>query len=87
MSDENTAQEAAETTPQAEPTEPHAEPTEPQAEAAPGPEPAVGSAEWKYKKNLGINEEMKKVIHLTMSATQSEIAVLRRKLDRLTYGS
>ena len=82
MSDENTAPEPVETAPQGEPAQP-------QAEAAPGPEPEppVGSAEWKYKKNLGINEEMKKVINLTMSATQSEIAVLRRKLERLTYGS
>jgi hypothetical protein len=44
-------------------------------------------AQWKYKKTLGINEEMKKVIGLTISATQSEIHVLRRKLEKLTYGS
>ncbi len=57
-------------------------------EATPEPEaPAGPKAEWKYKKNLGINEEMKKVIHLTMAATNSEIAVLRRKLQKLTYGS
>lgn len=44
-------------------------------------------AEWKFKKNLGINDKMKNVINLTISATQSEILVLRRKLEKLTYGS
>jgi hypothetical protein len=44
-------------------------------------------AQWEFKKNMGINEEMKKVVNLTISATHSEIAVLRRKLSKLTYGS
>ncbi len=56
----------------------------PPAEEAKAEEP---KAEWKFKRNLGINEEMKKVIHLTIDAANAEIAVLRRKLERLTYGS
>ncbi len=42
---------------------------------------------WEYRKNFRINEEMKKVINLTIAASQAEIAVLRRKLQKLTYGS
>lgn len=49
--------------------------------------PAEPKIEWKYKRNLGITEEMKKVVKLTMDATNSEIASLRRKLNKLTYGS
>ena len=50
---------------------------------APGPE----APKWEYKKTFGINERMKNVIGLTIEATESELVVLRRKLDKLTYGS
>lgn len=56
----------------------------------PSPKPGMpprDKAEWSYKRTFGINEEMKKVIGLTISATQSEVTGLRRKLDKLTYGS
>ncbi len=59
-------------------------PQEPAPEAAPQGE--TPKAEWKFKRNLGINEEMKKVIGLTIDATNAEIASLRRKLEKLTYG-
>ena len=59
-------------------------PEEPKAEAKPDDEP---KAQWSFKRNLGVNEQMKKVINLTIEATNAEIAVLRRKLERLTYGS
>jgi hypothetical protein len=42
---------------------------------------------WEFKREFGINKEMRKVINLTIDATNAEIAVLRRKLQRLTYGS
>jgi hypothetical protein len=43
--------------------------------------------EWEFKKEFGINVEMKKVVHLTISATESELVLLRRKLAKLQYGS
>ncbi len=58
-----------------------------QAQAGQGGLPPRDKAEWSYKRTFGINEEMKKVIGLTISATQSEVTALRRKLDKLTYGS
>lgn len=48
-----------------------------------GPEPP----KWEYRKSFKINERMKEVIGLTIKVTESELAVLRRKLDKLTYGS
>ena len=42
---------------------------------------------WEYKKEFEINKQMKKIVKLTMSATEAELAMLRRKLDKLTYGS
>ena len=60
----------------------------PSEEAPPKPGmPPRGKAEWSYKRTFGINEEMKKVINLTISATQAEVTALRRKLEKLTYGS
>lgn len=43
--------------------------------------------EWQYKKEFEINKRMKEVVKLTISATQAELDGLRRKLDKLTYGS
>ena len=87
MTEENKAPEVAEVMPQAE--EPPT--TEaPAAEAAPEgetPKNEPPKAEWKFKRNLGINEEMKKVIGLTLEASNAEILSLRRKLEKLTYGA
>jgi hypothetical protein len=43
--------------------------------------------EWQHKTNFGVTEQMRKIIGLTIEASQSEIASLRRKLKKLTYGS
>lgn len=75
MSDENNASAAA----------PESAPPADASSAPPGEE--TPKAEWKFKRNLGINEQMKKVINLTIEATNSEIATLRRKLEKLTYGA
>lgn len=87
MTEENKAPEAAEAMPQA--AEPPAEaPAEaPAAEASGTPKDEPPKVEWKFKRNLGINEEMKKVIGLTIEASNAEIASLRRKLEKLTYGA
>lgn len=42
--------------------------------------------QWEYKEEFGIVGEMKKVINLTIQATEMELEALRRKLERLTYG-
>jgi hypothetical protein len=42
---------------------------------------------WEYKKEFGIIQEMRKVVLLTKQATELELDGLRRKLERLTYGS
>jgi len=43
--------------------------------------------EWKYKKEFGIVTEMRKAVTAARSASEAEIASLRRKLEKLTYGS
>jgi hypothetical protein len=42
---------------------------------------------WQYRKTLKINQRMAHVVNLTIEATKAEIKVLRRKVDKLTYGS
>ena len=44
-------------------------------------------ANWEYRQEFGIVTKMREAINLTKTATESELAVLRRKLERLTYGS
>lgn len=44
-------------------------------------------AAWEYKKEFKINKKMKEVVEATIKATKSELAVLRRKLDKMQYGS
>jgi len=43
--------------------------------------------QWEYKKEFEINKRMKDIVKLSISATEAELAMLRRKLDKLTYGS
>jgi hypothetical protein len=43
--------------------------------------------EWERRENLAINERMKEVLLLTKQVAEKEIESLRRKLDKLTYGS
>lgn len=44
-------------------------------------------AAWEYKEEFEVNRRMKEVIGLTIEATQAELKVLRRKLNKMTYGS
>jgi len=51
-------------------------------------EPEVPSqANWEYREEFGIVTKMREAIKLTKVATESELALLRRKLERLHYGS
>ncbi len=54
--------------------------------AAPEEEPKKGPA-WEYKKDFAINNTMREVIGLTVSAAEAEINVLKRKLAKLQYGA
>ena len=42
---------------------------------------------WEYKEKFKIHEDMKQVLSLSISAAQMELKHLRRKLEKLTYGS
>jgi hypothetical protein len=42
--------------------------------------------EWE-KRKFAINESMKQVCELAIAATQAEITSLKRKLEKLQYGS
>ena len=42
---------------------------------------------WEQRSELKITGKMREVVKMTISATNSEIAALRRKIERLTYGS
>lgn len=44
-------------------------------------------ANWEYRKEFGIVTKMREAILTTKTATESELVLLRRKLERLTYGS
>jgi len=39
------------------------------------------------KRNFALNEHMKQVCELGIAATKAEIASLKRKLEKLQYGS
>lgn len=61
------------------------------------PEPTAGEQEaekageprfnWEYREEFRINTKMREVIKLTKAVTESEIDRLRRKVEKLTYGS
>ena len=57
-------------------------PEEPTPETA-QPEPP----KWEYRNEFKITGRMRDVVGLTIKATEAELAVLRRKLNKLTYGS
>ena len=48
---------------------------------------ATPQANWEYRQEFGIVTKMREAIKITKGATESELALLRRKLERLTYGS
>jgi hypothetical protein len=43
--------------------------------------------EWKYKEEFGIVTKLKEAVKATAVASEHELSNLRRKLERLTYGS
>lgn len=59
----------------------------PPPEVSDAPEPEKPQINWEQRDDFGINREMTKVVNLTISATQAEIQALRRKLEKLQYGS
>lgn len=44
-------------------------------------------ATWEYRKEFRINTEMRSVVELTIKVTQAQIDLLRRKVEKLQYGS
>jgi hypothetical protein len=68
-----------------EPQEPEAQGTEPVADTT--EEPKKQGPSWEHKTEFGINTKMREVIGLTISAVESEVKVLKRKLEKLQYGS
>jgi hypothetical protein len=62
--------------------------TEHSAPGAPQPEQAADQApSWEYRKNMKITERLINIVNLSKDVTQAEIARLRKKIDKLTYGS
>ena len=53
----------------------------------PQEEVAPEAPKWERKSEFGINTQMREVVRLTISASEAEIKLLRRKLERLQYGS
>ena len=43
--------------------------------------------EWKFRKNLPIQERMAEVIRLTIEASRKQIEAERKKLRKMQYGS
>jgi hypothetical protein len=54
---------------------------EPKNETPPKP-----AAEWQHRE-FAINGRMKEICHLGIEATRAEITALKRKLEKLQYGS
>ena len=75
MNDEDLFEEAT--------VEPEVEVVDPDKE---GPKEDGPRAQWQYKTQFGIVEEMQRAVQLTVAACQSELEVLRRKLNKLNYG-
>jgi len=44
-------------------------------------------AEWTRKDQFHIVGELRKVVDLAKQASEKEVALLRRKLEKMTYGS
>lgn len=61
---------------------------QPELEGPPEPEPEKPKPpEWEYKTEFGINSRMRDLIDKSKEFAELELSNLRRKLDRLTYGS
>lgn len=64
-------------------------PEEPQSSEA-APEEASSESprfDWEYRTEFRITSQMREVVKLTKAVAESEIERLRRKLEKLTYGS
>ena len=92
--------EAPEQAPESAPVEAAAAPVEVEAqpvdtegtpadetEAQPAGKPQREPPKWEYRQRFRIQEEMKKVVGLAIQATEAELVVLRRKMNKMTYGS
>jgi polyhydroxyalkanoate synthesis regulator phasin len=64
------------------PETPEESPQETTEEVPPGPK-----FSWEQKQSFKIVETMKNLINQTIDASTSEIDSLRKKLEKLTYGS
>jgi hypothetical protein len=51
-------------------------------ETAEGPK-----AEWEYRTEFRINTEMRAVVEATIKVAQAQVDVLRRRVEKLQYGS
>lgn len=61
------------------------------AEETSKPEESAGAQEppkanWEFKTEFAINTKMKELIHKTIEVSEMESEMLRKKLERLTYG-
>ncbi len=50
-------------------------------------DPKTEAPQWEHKTEPGIHNKMREIIHLSISASEAEIKVLKRKLEKLQYGS
>lgn len=51
------------------------------------PKDEVPKPSWEYRTEFEINKRMKHVVNLAIGAAQAELTLLRRKLEKLHYGS
>jgi len=56
---------------------------QPPTEEAPPPPQAT----WEFRNEFRINREMRSVVEATIKVTQTQIDILRRKVEKLQYGS
>jgi hypothetical protein len=58
-------------------------------EALPEPEKTEGppGPTWEYRNNMKITERFTAIVNMTKDVAQAEINRLRKKVDKLTYGS
>ena len=69
------------------PEEATQEATEPEGTEPSGTEAPSEAPQWEYRERFKIHDRMQDIVEKTITATGAELAVLRRKLDKLTYGS
>ena len=68
------------------PSEPEGTPAAEVSEEAPNVE-GRPPFEWEYRTEFRITTQMREMLNLTKKVTEAEIDRLRRKLNKLTYGS